>query len=207
MSLIIPRNFKRANALDTTDAHGTTDAKFQKGDKVRVWQYPVYGKMGEVVEATNGSMEYTVNVEGKDYPRIDYRRIVKVSNAAGDSAELRVVHARGIGKWWVEPNLSRFNDEDREQIQKGRKEFPDREAAMKYARGTGKTFIINDACGKGEDAEKFRVGQKVKHTRFGTIGKVFEIAPDGAIGVQWSNGQAYYGKFHMPISEIVAVDE
>ena len=65
----------------------------------------------------------------------------------------------------------------------------------------------NDACGKGEDAEKFRVGQKVKHTRFGTIGKVFEIAPDGAIGVQWSNGQAYYGKFHMPISEIVAVDE
>ena len=65
----------------------------------------------------------------------------------------------------------------------------------------------NDACGKGEDAEKFRVGQKVKHTRFGTIGKVFEIAPDGAIGVQWSNGQAYYGEFNRPLSEIVAVDE
>lgn len=65
----------------------------------------------------------------------------------------------------------------------------------------------NDACGKGEDAENFRVGQKVKHTRFGTIGKVFEIAPDGAIGVQWGNGQAYYGKFHAPLSEIVAVNE
>lgn len=129
------------------DACGT-DAKLQKGDKVRVWQYPVYGKMGEVVEATNGSMEYTVNVEGKDYPRIDYRRIVKMSDAAGDAAELRVVHAKGIGKWWVEPNLSRFNDADREQTHKGRKEFPDREAAIKYARGTGKTFIVNDACDK-----------------------------------------------------------
>ena len=127
-------------------------------------------------------------------------------DAAGDAAELRVVHAKGIGKWWVEPNLSRFNDADREQTHKGRKEFPDREAAMKYARGTGKTFIVNDACGKGEDAEKFRVGQKVRHTRFGTIGKVFEIAPDGGIGVQWSNGQAYYGEFHRPLSEIVAVN-
>lgn len=71
------------------DASGT-DAKFQKGDKVRVWQQPVYGKLGEVVEATYGGMEYTVNVEGKDYPRIDYRRIVKVSNTAGDAAEFHV---------------------------------------------------------------------------------------------------------------------
>lgn len=76
-----------------------------------------------------------------------------------DAAELRVVHAKGIGKWWVEPNLSRFNDTDREQTHKGRKEFPDREAAMKYARGTGKTFIVNDAC---EDAAEFHVGQRVR---------------------------------------------
>lgn len=59
-----------------TDASGK-GVKFQKGDKVRVWQYPIYGKMGEIVEATYGGMEYTVRVEGKDYPRIDYRRIVK----------------------------------------------------------------------------------------------------------------------------------
>lgn len=68
------------------DACGT-DAKLQKGDKVRVWQYPVYGKYGEIVEATYGGMEYTVNVEGKDYPRIDYRRIVKASDAAGDATD------------------------------------------------------------------------------------------------------------------------
>ena len=145
MSLIIPRNFKRAKAQDSAaqdaqfkvgdkvrrgkqtgivrgiekepyievkftdepvtvfvheseivadnsraaDACGT-DAKFQKGDKVRVWQQPIYGKYGEIVEATYGSMEYTVNVEGKDYPRIDYRRIVKMSDAASDAAEFHV---------------------------------------------------------------------------------------------------------------------
>ena len=66
----------------------------------------------------------------------------------------------------------------------------------------------NSKRAKAQDAdEKFRVGQKVKHTRFGTIGKVFEIAPDGVVGVQWSNGQAYYGEFHRPLSEIVAVDK
>ena len=75
--------FKESDAYDlyaidsrAADAFGT-DAKFQKGDKVRVWQYPIYGKMGEIVEATYGGMEYTVKVDGKDYPRIDYRRIVK----------------------------------------------------------------------------------------------------------------------------------
>lgn len=65
----------------------------------------------------------------------------------------------------------------------------------------------NSKRAKAQDAENFSVGQKVKHTRFGTVGKVFEIAPDGAIGVQWGNGQAYYGKFHKPLSEIVAVNE
>lgn len=149
------RNAKDSRAADASG----TDAKLQKGDKVRVWQQPVYGKLGEIVEASYGGMEYTVNVEGKDYPRIDYRRIVKVSNAASDAAELRVVHAKGIGKWWVEPNLSLFNDADREQTHKGRKEFPDREAAMKYARGTGKTFIVNDAC-DAMDAN-FKKGDKV----------------------------------------------
>lgn len=66
----------RLSNSHAADACGT-DAKFQKGDKVRVWQYPIYGKMGEIVEATYGGMEYTVKVDGKDYPRIDYRRIVK----------------------------------------------------------------------------------------------------------------------------------
>jgi hypothetical protein len=85
----IPESHLTAADSRAGDASGT-DAKLQKGDKVRVWQYPVYGKLGEVVEAAYGGMEYTVNVEGKDYPRIDYRRIVKVSNAAGDAAEFHV---------------------------------------------------------------------------------------------------------------------
>ena len=89
-------------------------------------------------------------------------------------------------------------------------EFPETRGGLMDIIGEKHLRLANsraaDACGKGEDAEKFRVGQKVKHTRFGTIGKVFEIAPDGGIGVQWSNGQAYYGEFHRPLSEIVAVD-
>lgn len=189
------------------DASGT-DAKFQKGDKVRVWQQPVYGKLGEVVEATYGGMEYTVNVEGKDYPRIDYRRIVKVSNTAGDAAEFRVGQR-------VRAKDPAYEYSDGKALGAGM-------FTVKEVRNNGDVKLddggdvwispsalveANDACGKGEDAENFRVGQKVKHTRFGTIGKVFEIAPDGAIGVQWGNGQAYYGKFHAPLSEIVAVNE
>lgn len=58
----------------------------------------------------------------------------------------------------------------------------------------------------GKDAAEFKVGDKVKHTQYGTIGKVFEIDPAGNIGVQWDNGQAYYGKTAKPLSLIIAAD-
>lgn len=57
-----------------------------------------------------------------------------------------------------------------------------------------------------EDAAEFKVGDKVKHTQYGTIGKVFEIDPAGNVGVQWNNGQAYYGKTAKPLSLIIAAD-
>ena len=135
------------------DAYGT-DAKFQKGDKVRVWQYPVYGKMGEVVEATYGGMEYTVNVEGKDYPRIDYRRIVKVTKSAGDAAEFHVGqrvrakdprwagyqgHALGNGLYTVKKV-----DSDGTVKLDGFLDVWISPSALVEA---------NDACGKGEDAK------------------------------------------------------
>ena len=46
-----------------------------------------------------------------------------------------------------ERELKIFNSRAGDSISdKEREEFPDREAAMKYVRGTGKTFIVNDAC-------------------------------------------------------------
>lgn len=76
--------------------------------------------------------------------------------AATDAAEYRIVHAKGVGKWWVEPNVSMFGGE----WGKGRKEFATREEAEKYAKGTGKTYIVHDEC-EGEDAAEFKVGDKI----------------------------------------------
>lgn len=76
--------------------------------------------------------------------------------AATDAAEFRIVHAKGVGKWWVEPNVSMFGGE----WGNGRKEFATREEAEKYAKGTGKTYIVRDEC-EGEDAAEFKVGDKI----------------------------------------------
>ena len=144
MSLIIPRNFKRAKAQGAQDAQGDEVIAQKNGYKLvhntlndGYWFYTKSGA-GWGIKATNKIA--AIN---------EFNRLVGSAKDAAElnnAAELRVVNARGIGKWWVEPNLSRFNDTDRERTFKGRKEFPDREAAMKYARGTGKTFIVNDAC-------------------------------------------------------------
>lgn len=123
---------------------------------------------------------------------------------AQDAAELRVVHAKGIGKWWVEPNLSRFNDADRERIQKGRKEFPDREAAMKYARGTGKTFIVNDAC-DARDAAPFKVGDLVRMSEGGLTGKITKIEPNGHFRVSFLYNKANGFSQSFSANEIVMV--
>lgn len=141
------------------DACGT-DANFKKGDKVTVktkWAGTRKGIVKEVINDPALKKAYVVEIEGAETAA--YPAEIVSADACEDSAELRVVHAKGVGKWWVEPNLSRFNDADREQTHKGRKEFPDREAAIKYARGTGKTFIVNDAC--EDSAAKFRIGQEV----------------------------------------------
>lgn len=55
------------------------NAKLAVGDKVRVWQYPIRGQYGKVVKV--GLMEYDVEVDGKVYPGIDYRRVVKMPAA------------------------------------------------------------------------------------------------------------------------------
>lgn len=135
-----------------------------------------------------------------------YNRDNAHSDAACDAAELRVVHAKGIGKWWVEPNLSRFNDADREQTHKGRKEFPDREAAIKYARGTGKTFIVNDAC-DAMDAN-FKVGDTVRvdvsYSRNvnNGIGKVVKVDGASDIVVEFAG----HGTVRVPVSYATLVN-
>lgn len=142
MSLIINRNFKRAKAQDAAAKDKTPDGWWE-GKTIFAafgWGKSVKGK---VVSHKGGVIKLE---DGTKFKESDAYDLYAIDSSASDAAELRVVHAKGIGKWWVEPNLSRFNDADREQTHKGRKEFPDREAAIKYARGTGKTFIVNDAC-------------------------------------------------------------
>lgn len=174
------------------DACGT-DAKFQKGDKVRVWQYPVYGKMGEVVEATNGSMEYTVNVEGKDYPRIDYRRIVKVSNAAGDAA----ARDKTPDGWWEGKTI--FAAFGWGKSVKGKvvshkggvikledgTQFKESDAYDLYA-------ISSSARDSAAQDAKFKVGDRVKHAKVKfpvqPIGKISEVYDDPRwVEVEWEN--------------------
>lgn len=103
--------------------------------------------------------------------------------AAQDAAEYRVVHAKGVGKWWVEPNVSMFGGE----WGKGRKEFSTREEAEKYAKGTGKTYIVRDEC-EGEDAAEFKVGDKVLRKGYPAPSprdyyKVIEVHPNGGVKI------------------------
>lgn len=145
MSLIKVRKIATLDGEDKRDGKDSiaTDAKFKIGDKVKLsGSHPRFPNKVGVVTHVFPTGFVKVKVDGIEDIEIAERLISK----AEDAAELRVVHAKGVGKWWVEPNLSLFNDADREQTHKGRKEFPDREAAIKYARGTGKTFIVNDAC-------------------------------------------------------------
>lgn len=115
----------------------------------------------------------------------------KVSAQDNDAAAYRVVHAKGVGKWWVEPNVGMFGGE----WGKGRKEFATREEAEKYAKGMGKTYIVRDEC-EGEDAAEFKVGDKVLRKGYPAPSprdyyKVIEVHPNG--GVQLDDGfNGYY---------------
>ena len=56
---------------------------------------------------------------------------------------------------------------------------------------------------KQMDIIQLNIGDMVIHSEYGTKGKVFEFLPEGDIGIEWDNGgQAYYGKYHHPISMI-----
>ena len=114
--------------------------------------------------------------------------------AAQDAAEFRIVHAKGVGKWWVEPNVSMFGGE----WGNGRKEFSTREEAEKYAKGTGKTYIVHDEC-EGDDVAEFKVGDKVV-VRSGGYGKIVAIKPNGMYKIE---GGGMEGSF--PASELVKV--
>ena len=149
-----------SRAADTKDSAAADKAPDGWWEGKTIFAAFGWGKSvkGKVVSHKGGVIKLE---DGTQFKESDAYDLYAINSRAADShaAELRVVHAKGVGKWWVEPNLSRFNDADREQTHKGRKEFPDREAAIKYARGTGKTFIVNDAC--EDSAAKFRIGQEV----------------------------------------------
>lgn len=84
------------------------NAKLAVGDKVRVWQYPIRGQYGKVVKV--GLMEYDVEVDGKVYPGIDYRRVVKMPAANACTSTNSVVRnamaARGVARNSVEVEVS-----------------------------------------------------------------------------------------------------
>ena len=84
------------------------NAKLAVGDKVRVWQYPIRGQYGKVVKV--GLMEYDVEVDGKVYPGIDYRRVVKMPAANACTSTNSVVRnamaAHGLARNSVEVEVS-----------------------------------------------------------------------------------------------------
>lgn len=98
--------------------------------------------------------------------------------AATDAAEFRIVHAKGVGKWWVEPNVSMFGGE----WGNGRKEFATREEAEKYAKGTGKTYIVRDEC-EGEDAAQDSLPTVGGYVTLKKDGKKYKILKD------WGGGE------------------
>ena len=99
-------------------------------------------------------------------------------SAATDAAEYRVVHAKGVGKWWVEPNVSMFGGE----WGKGRKEFASREEAEKYAKGTGKTYIVRDEC-EGDDVAQDSLPTVGGYITLKKDGKKYKILKD------WGGGE------------------
>ena len=49
----------------------------------------------------------------------------------------------------------------------------------------------------------YKIGDRVKHTKFGTFGKVLDIDPNGGVYVFWDNGtSAYYGEWNLPLDMI-----
>ena len=207
MSLIITKKFKRAKAQDAVARNAASD-ELNVGDKIWITQY-------------GRNYPYTITKKWKEGWTVWYKakndKSGKEETVAGAFANALDSAAKDKAPdgWWKGKTI--FAAFGWGKSVKG-KVVSHKGGVIKLEDGTQfkesdayDLYAIDsraaDSCGKGEDAEKFRVGQKVKHTRFGTIGKVFEIAPDGGIGVQWSNGQAYYGEFHRPLSEIVAVDK
>lgn len=52
----------------------------------------------------------------------------------------------------------------------------------------------------------YKIGDCVKHTKFGTFGKVLVIGSDGGVYVFWNNGtSAYYGEGNLPLDLISKV--
>lgn len=46
----------------------------------------------------------------------------------------------------------------------------------------------------------YKISDRVKHTKFGTFGKVLDIEPDRGLYVFWDNGtSAYYGEWDLPL--------
>lgn len=50
---------------------------------------------------------------------------------------------------------------------------------------------------------KYKIGDRVKHTQYGTLGQVMDIDPNSGVYVFWDNGtSAYYGEWNLPLDMI-----
>lgn len=150
------------------------------------------GKRYKILKDWGGGEYIVADPNGGDFQVKYYEHLEGLKHYGEDAAEFRIVHAKGVAKWWVEPNVSMFGGE----WGNGRKEFATREEAEKYAKGTGKTYIVRDEC-EGEDAAEFKVGDKVV-VRSGGYGKIVAIKPNGMYKIE---GGGMEGSF--PASELV----
>ena len=49
----------------------------------------------------------------------------------------------------------------------------------------------------------YKIGDRVRHTCYNTLGSVLDIDPNGDVYVFWDNGTSgYYGEWNQPITEI-----
>jgi hypothetical protein len=54
-----------------------------------------------------------------------------------------------------------------------------------------------------EDSKLYKIGDRVRHCEYNTLGQVIDYGVDGSVYVQWENGTTgYYGMWHLPLNLI-----
>lgn len=162
MSLIIARNFKRANALDSI----ASDAQFKVGDRVKVdakYSSNVNGGVGIVSDIKNGDVVVEFTGHGKVRVPALYVQSADSSFAAdaqfkvGDRVRLAGTVSPALGKTGVVVKVDREWGDVTVKTDNGKTYQFEASAVQKVA--DSRATDVSDAAG---DAAEFHVGQRVR---------------------------------------------